>query len=109
MRCLFLKIGEALAKTEGIELVDRECSDAALGTSRPADEPLPAAALGIDKGCVDDLNQCPVSQRRRRTAHVESIAQTGIERRDLLHSRDPVFEVRLLSERPADPEPLPDC
>ena len=56
-RGALFKIGEALAKTESVELVDGKRSHAALRTSRPADQPLSATAGGFGESRVDNLNQ----------------------------------------------------
>jgi hypothetical protein len=45
--CVRFKIGQSLPQSQGIKLIDRKRSDAALRTSWATDQPFAAAARGI--------------------------------------------------------------
>jgi hypothetical protein len=51
------QIGKSSSQPQRIELIDGECSDAALCAPRAADQPLAAAARRLSQGGVHDLNQ----------------------------------------------------
>lgn len=62
-------------QASGVELIDREDTDAALGTSWAANEPLAAAARRVCKRGIDDLNQLLVlaGVGKRRAAAGEPV------------------------------------
>jgi hypothetical protein len=52
---------QAVAQPDGIELVDGECSHAALRASLAADDPLAGATGSISESSVSDLNEVVIA------------------------------------------------
>jgi hypothetical protein len=52
-----LKLSQASAQANSVELIDGEYSDAALRASGTTEQPLAASSRRIGKGSVDNLNQ----------------------------------------------------
>lgn len=65
---------ESSPQARGIQLIDAENSDAALGATRPAGEPMAAAVAGIGERSVNDLNQLLITAGWIVGAHILRIA-----------------------------------
>jgi hypothetical protein len=61
---LLLQFSDALLQSHRVELIDFEHSNAALGASRTAQQPFPAALRRIGKSSIYDLYEFLVSGRK---------------------------------------------
>jgi hypothetical protein len=55
-----LQVSESSLQAQGVELIDRKCSDTTLRASWAANQPLSAAARRLGQCGIHDLNKRPV-------------------------------------------------
>jgi hypothetical protein len=67
-----LEFRQSALETGSIELIDRKYSNAALGASGAADQPLAAAPRGVGESGVNDLNQLTVFRGWKGVAHYDA-------------------------------------